>query len=80
MFVVAIWACATASSPPLRPVQTDISASSPIPLSQLGYMFLACGVGAFSAGIFHLMTMPSSKRYSSSLPAASFTPWAASKT
>jgi NADH-quinone oxidoreductase subunit L len=25
-------------------------------LSQLGYMFLACGVGAFTAGIFHLYT------------------------
>ena len=25
-------------------------------ISQLGYMFLACGVGAFSAGIFHVMT------------------------
>ncbi len=25
-------------------------------MSQLGYMFLALGVGAFSAGIFHLMT------------------------
>src|SRR5574341_2441326 len=25
-------------------------------ISQLGYMFLACGVGAFAAGIFHLMT------------------------
>ncbi|TET95164.1 MAG: NADH-quinone oxidoreductase subunit L, partial [Candidatus Zixiibacteriota bacterium] len=25
-------------------------------VSQLGYMFLACGVAAFSAGIFHLMT------------------------
>jgi NADH-quinone oxidoreductase subunit L len=25
-------------------------------ISQLGYMFLACGVGAFSAGIFHLVT------------------------
>jgi NADH-quinone oxidoreductase subunit L len=25
-------------------------------ISQLGYMFLAVGVGAFSAGIFHLMT------------------------
>src|SRR5579859_3346121 len=24
-------------------------------VSQLGYMFMACGVGAFSAGIFHLM-------------------------
>jgi NADH-quinone oxidoreductase subunit L len=38
-------------------LQTDIKkvlAYSTI--SQLGYMFLACGVGAFSAGIFHLMT------------------------
>ncbi len=25
-------------------------------VSQLGYMFLACGVGAFASGIFHLMT------------------------
>ncbi len=25
-------------------------------VSQLGYMFLGCGVGAFSAGIFHVMT------------------------
>ncbi|WP_158785863.1 NADH-quinone oxidoreductase subunit L [Granulicella sp. L46] len=25
-------------------------------VSQLGYMFLACGVGDYSAGIFHLMT------------------------
>jgi NADH-quinone oxidoreductase subunit L len=25
-------------------------------ISQLGYMFLACGVGAYTAGIFHLMT------------------------
>jgi len=25
-------------------------------VSQLGFMFLGCGVGAFSAGIFHLMT------------------------
>jgi NADH-quinone oxidoreductase subunit L len=25
-------------------------------VSQLGYMFLACGVGAFTAGIFHLTT------------------------
>lgn len=38
-------------------MQTDIKkvlAYSTI--SQLGYMFLAVGVGAFSAGIFHLMT------------------------
>src|SRR5271157_4617722 len=25
-------------------------------ISQLGYMFMACGVGAFGSGIFHLMT------------------------
>ena len=25
-------------------------------VSQLGYMFLACGVGAYAAGIFHLVT------------------------
>jgi NADH-quinone oxidoreductase subunit L len=25
-------------------------------VSQLGYMFLACGVGAFAAGMFHVMT------------------------
>jgi len=38
-------------------VQTDIKrvlAYSTV--SQLGYMFLACGVGAYVAGIFHLMT------------------------
>ena len=38
-------------------VQTDIKkvlAYSTI--SQLGYMFMACGVAAYSAGIFHLMT------------------------
>src|SRR4029077_20273103 len=25
-------------------------------VSQLGYMFLACGVGVFAAGMFHVMT------------------------
>jgi len=38
-------------------VQTDIKrvlAYSTV--SQLGYMFLACGVGAYVAGVFHLMT------------------------
>src|SRR3569833_4369356 len=38
-------------------VQTDIKrvfAYSTV--SQLGYMFMACGVAAYSAGIFHLMT------------------------
>src|SRR6202140_4014331 len=58
MFVVAIVGCATAFfAATIGLVQTDIKrvlAYSTI--SQLGYMFLACGVGAFSAGIFHLMT------------------------
>jgi NADH-quinone oxidoreductase subunit L len=37
--------------------QTDIKKVLAYPtVSQLGYMFMACGVGAFSAGIFHLMT------------------------
>src|SRR4029453_9889433 len=29
--------------------------------SQLGYMFVACGVGAYGAGIFHLFTHASFK-------------------
>ena len=47
----AIWAAS------IGLVQNDIKrvlAYSTV--SQLGYMFLACGVGAFAAGIFHLMT------------------------
>jgi NADH-quinone oxidoreductase subunit L len=58
MVVVAIIGCATALfAATIGLVQTDIKrvlAYSTV--SQLGYMFLACGVGAFSAGIFHLMT------------------------
>jgi len=58
MLVVAILGCATAFfAATIGLVQTDIKkvlAYSTV--SQLGYMFLACGVGAFSAGIFHLMT------------------------
>ena len=58
MFVVAIIGCATAFfAATIGLVQTDIKrvlAYSTV--SQLGYMFLGCGVGAFSAGIFHLMT------------------------
>jgi NADH-quinone oxidoreductase subunit L len=58
MFVVAIVGCATAFfAATIGLVQTDIKrvlAYSTV--SQLGYMFLALGVGAFSAGIFHLMT------------------------
>jgi NADH-quinone oxidoreductase subunit L len=58
MTVVAIIGAATAVyAASIGLVQNDIKkvlAYSTI--SQLGYMFLALGVGAFSAGIFHLMT------------------------
>jgi NADH-quinone oxidoreductase subunit L len=58
MVVVAIVGGATAFfAATIGLVQTDIKkvlAYSTV--SQLGYMFLACGVGAFTAGIFHLMT------------------------
>jgi NADH-quinone oxidoreductase subunit L len=58
LFVVAVVGCATAFfAATIGLVQTDIKrvlAYSTV--SQLGYMFLACGVAAFSAGIFHLMT------------------------
>ena len=58
MLVVATVGCATAFfAATIGLVQTDIKrvlAYSTV--SQLGYMFLACGVGAFAAGIFHLMT------------------------
>src|SRR5215475_9339931 len=58
MYAVAIVGCATAFfGATIGLVQSDIKkvlAYSTV--SQLGYMFLACGVAAFSAGIFHLMT------------------------
>jgi NADH-quinone oxidoreductase subunit L len=58
MEVVAVIGCVTALfAATIGLVQTDIKkvlAYSTV--SQLGYMFLACGVGAFGAGIFHLMT------------------------
>ncbi|MBZ5501636.1 MAG: NADH-quinone oxidoreductase subunit L [Acidobacteriia bacterium] len=58
MLVVAIVGALTAFySATIGLVQTDIKkvlAYSTV--SQLGYMFLACGVGAYGAGIFHLMT------------------------
>jgi NADH-quinone oxidoreductase subunit L len=58
MLVVAIVGAVTAFySATIGLVQTDIKkvlAYSTV--SQLGYMFLACGVGAYAAGIFHLMT------------------------
>jgi NADH-quinone oxidoreductase subunit L len=58
MQVVAVVGCLTAVfAATIGLVQTDMKkvlAYSTV--SQLGYMFLACGVGAFSAGVFHLMT------------------------
>ncbi|HXU20829.1 MAG TPA: NADH-quinone oxidoreductase subunit L [Verrucomicrobiae bacterium] len=58
MFVVAVVGAVTAFySATIGLMQTDIKkvlAYSTV--SQLGYMFLACGVGAYAAGIFHLMT------------------------
>ncbi len=56
--VVAVVGAATAlMAATIGMVQHDIKrvlAYSTV--SQLGYMFFACGVGAYSAGIFHLMT------------------------
>jgi NADH-quinone oxidoreductase subunit L len=58
MFVVAAVGAITAFyAATIGLVQTDIKkvlAYSTV--SQLGYMFLGCGVGAYAAGIFHLMT------------------------
>jgi len=58
MQIVGVIGCVTALfAATIGLVQTDIKkvlAYSTV--SQLGYMFLACGVGAFGAGIFHLMT------------------------
>jgi len=58
MLVVALVGCLTAFvAATIGITQTDIKkvlAYSTV--SQLGYMFLACGVGAFTAGIFHVFT------------------------
>ncbi len=58
LLIVAIVGTATAIfAATIALVQTDIKrvlAYSTV--SQLGYMFLGCGVAAYSAGIFHLMT------------------------
>jgi NADH-quinone oxidoreductase subunit L len=58
LLVVAVIGGATALiAASIGLVQTDIKkvlAYSTV--SQLGYMFLACGVGAYAAGVFHLMT------------------------
>ena len=58
MLAVAVVGCATALfAATIALVQTDIKRTLAYStISQLGYMFLACGVGAFGAGIFHLMT------------------------
>ena len=58
MMTVAVIGAATAlMAATIALVQTDIKkvlAYSTV--SQLGYMFLACGVGAFGVGVFHLYT------------------------
>ncbi len=58
MFIVAMIGCATAIfAATIGLAQNDIKkvlAYSTV--SQLGYMFLACGIGAFIAAIFHVMT------------------------
>ena len=58
MLIVALIGCATAIfAATIGLAQNDIKkvlAYSTV--SQLGYMFLACGVGAFIAAIFHVMT------------------------
>src|SRR6202165_5013833 len=58
MFIVAIIGAATALfAATIGIAQNDIKrvlAYSTV--SQLGYMFMACGVGAYASGIFHLMT------------------------
>ena len=58
MLAVAVIGCATAIfAASIALVQTDIKRTLAYStISQLGYMFLACGVGAFAGGIFHLMT------------------------
>ncbi|HKS67921.1 MAG TPA: NADH-quinone oxidoreductase subunit L [Candidatus Acidoferrales bacterium] len=56
-FVAAVGAATAFYSATIGVLQTDIKkvlAYSTV--SQLGYMFLGCGVGAYAAGIFHLMT------------------------
>jgi NADH-quinone oxidoreductase subunit L len=58
MFIVALIGCATAIfAATIGLAKNDIKkvlAYSTV--SQLGYMFLACGVGAFVAAIFHVIT------------------------
>src|SRR5208282_5793098 len=58
MYVVAIVGCATAIfAASIGLLQSDIKKVLDYStVSQLGYMFLACVVGSFGAGSFHLMT------------------------
>jgi NADH-quinone oxidoreductase subunit L len=55
--VAIVGACTAFFAATIAIVQTDIKkilAYSTV--SQLGYMFLGCGVGAYSAGVFHVIT------------------------
>jgi NADH-quinone oxidoreductase subunit L len=57
LLVATVGAITAFYSATIGVLQTDIKkvlAYSTV--SQLGYMFLGCGVGAYAAGIFHLMT------------------------
>ncbi len=57
MVVASVGAATALFAATIAIVQTDIKkvlAYSTV--SQLGYMVLACGVGAYSAGVFHLLT------------------------
>ena len=82
MFIVAIIGCATAIfAATIGLAQNDIKkvlAYSTV--SQLGYMFLACGVGAFVAAIFHVMTHAFLRRCCSSARVLSFTGCTMSRT
>lgn len=55
--ITVIGACTAFFAATVGLVQNDIKrVIAYSTCSQLGYMFFACGVGAYSAGIFHLMT------------------------
>ena len=57
LVVAAVGALTLLAAASVAMVQNDIKkALAYSTVSQLGYMFLACGVGAFSAAVFHLMT------------------------
>jgi NADH-quinone oxidoreductase subunit L len=57
VLVTIVGACTAFFAATVGLVQNDIKrVIAYSTCSQLGYMFFACGVGAYSAGIFHLMT------------------------